>query len=146
MSLKIGSLLIVVGCLFAVVGLGFLPASFGPHPDASLQSAGAILFSAGMVLAASGLYVKSRVWAQSVPASAKSEKKLGRKTCKQCNKQEAVIQCRPHQVPLCTDCLAKHYDFRSCAYIPLERPAASKPPASKPPATKPQARSQSTTA
>jgi hypothetical protein len=141
MSLKFGSWLIGIGCLMAMAGLGFLPAGFGPHQDPSMMSAGAMLFSAGMVVAASGLYVKSRVWSQSAPASAKSEKKSTRKPCKLCGKQEPVIQCRPHQIQLCADCLSKHFDFRSCSYIPLERPASSKAPAAKP-----KARAQTTSA
>jgi hypothetical protein len=26
-----------------------------------------------------------------------------------------------HQLHLCADCLGKHYDFRSCAYVPSTR-------------------------
>jgi hypothetical protein len=124
--LKIGSWLIGIGCLFAMAGLCFLPAAFGPHPESTMLSAGAMLLSAGMVLAASGFYLKARYLAQGAPATAKVEKKGARKPCKLCSKQEAVIQCRAHQMQLCADCLGKHFDFRSCAYIPIERPAASK--------------------
>jgi hypothetical protein len=125
--LKTGSWLIGIGLLFVMTGLGFLPAAFGAHPDSTLLSAGAMLFSAGMVLAAGGFYVKARYWEQGMPASAKaSDKKAGRKPCKLCSKQEAVIQCRAHQMQLCADCLGKHFDFRSCAYIPIERPVTSK--------------------
>lgn len=109
-----------------MAGLCFLPAAFGLHPDSTMLSAGAMLFSAGMVVAASGLYVKARYWAQGVPPTAKVEKKGARKVCKLCSKQEAVIQCRAHQMQLCADCLGKHFDFRSCAYIPIERPVTSK--------------------
>ena len=124
--LKIGSWLIGIGCFFAMAGLCFLPAAFGPHPESTMLSAGAMLLSAGMALAASGFYLKARYLAQGAPATAKVEKKGARKPCKLCSKQEAVIQCRAHQMQLCADCLGKHFDFRSCAYIPIERPAASK--------------------
>ncbi len=135
--MKIGSWLIGIGCCIAFAGLCFLPAAFGPHPDGSMLSAGAMLFSAGMVLAASGMYVKARYWAQSAPATgAKSDKKGTQKPCKLCSKPDALIFCRAHEMQLCADCLGKHFDFRSCVYIPIERPITSKA----------RARSQSTSA
>jgi hypothetical protein len=124
--MKIGSWLIGIGFCFALAGLGFLPAAFGAHQDSAMLSAGAMLLSAGMVLAAVGFYVKARHLAEATPATVKPDKKGARKPCKLCSKPEAVIQCRAHQMQLCTDCLGKHFDFRSCAYIPIERPAASK--------------------
>lgn len=131
MALKIGNWLIGSGCYLAMAGLCFLPAAFGPHRDTSLLSAGAVLFSMGMVLTASGIYVKARHWAQAAPASARHGnarfgKKGGPKVCDLCSKQEAVIQCRVHQLQLCADCLGKHYDFRSCAYVPSTRQGNSK--------------------
>ncbi|MFZ3266139.1 MAG: hypothetical protein WA172_19185 [Terriglobales bacterium] len=125
--MKIGSWLIGIGCCFALAGLCFLPAAFGPHPESTMLNAGAMLLSAGMVLAASGMYMKARSWTQSAPAApAKADKKGVRKPCKLCSKQDALIFCRAHEMQLCADCLGKHFDFRSCVYIPIERPAASK--------------------
>lgn len=126
MALKIGSWLVGVGCCFAIAGLCFLPAAFGLHKDIELLTAGGVLFSAGMVLAASGMYVKARHWAQGVPTSARFGKKGVPKICNLCSKHEALIQCRVHQMQLCADCLAKHYDFRTCAYVPSVPQATSK--------------------
>jgi hypothetical protein len=140
--LKIGSWLIGIGCCFALAGLCFLPAGFGLHPDNALLAAGAMLFSMGMVLAASGFYVKARSFSPAKPATGnananiKTDRKGTRKVCTLCSKQEAVIQCRPHEAQLCGQCVSKHYDYKSCTYIPMPRPAT----------TKEKARSQATSA
>ena len=57
------------------------------------------------------------------PAAAKRTRKPN---CDRCAKDEPVIQCRVHQLHLCGDCLAQHYDFRSCAYVPSTRRATVK--------------------
>ncbi len=121
--MKTASWLIGFGCCVALVGLCFLPAAFGSHPDSAMLSAGAMLFSAGMVMAAGGFYVKARYLSPGGVPAPKATKKAAKKVCKMC-KREAVIQCRPHQMPLCADCLGKHFDFRACCYMPLERPAS----------------------
>ena len=126
MALKIGSWLVGAGCFFAITGLCFLPAAFGLHKDIEVLTAGGVLFSTGMVLAASGMYMKARHWAQGMPIGARLGKKGVPKLCSLCSKHEALIQCRVHKMQLCADCLAKHYDFRECAYVPSVPQAASR--------------------
>ena len=124
--LKIGSWLVGFGCFLAAAGLCFLPAAFGTHPDSSMWSAGAMLFCLGTVMVTCGMYVKARHWAALAPANASPDAKRGRKVCEMCAKNEAVIQCRVHQMQLCANCVSAHYDFRSCAYVPSTRQTNSK--------------------
>ena len=128
MAPKIGSWLIGLGCFFAFAGLCFLPAAFGAHPDNAMLGAGAMVFSLGMVLAACGFYIKARYWAAAgAPASSKSSGARSRTVpCDLCAKQDAVIQCRVHQLQLCAGCVAEHYDFRSCVYVPSVRQGTNK--------------------
>jgi hypothetical protein len=120
MTLKIGSWMIAIGCFVAAAGLCTLPAAFGAQRDAALLDAAAMMFSTGMVLAASGLYMKARYLAEAEPSKARSGK--GRRSvCDACGHNESAIECRVHHVHLCPDCLGKHYDFKSCAYVPATR-------------------------
>jgi hypothetical protein len=86
-----------------------------------------VMISTGMLLIAAGFYVKARAlgtFAASAtpPASGKRSRKS---ICDRCAQEEPVIQCRVHQLHLCADCLSKHYDFRSCAYVPSTRRGTS---------------------
>jgi hypothetical protein len=121
MALKFGSWMIALGCFFALAGLSLFPAAFGTPRDVSVLSAGAMLFSTGMVLAAGGFYAKARHWAESDEPRTRSAAKAKRRTCHQCGTAESAVECRVHHLHLCPDCLAKHYDFRSCAYVPSVR-------------------------
>jgi len=124
MALKIGSWIIGVGCFLAFVGLCFLPAAFGAQRDATELAAGAMVFSTGMVLAAGGFYVKARNQAEAEPSKAISKGR--RKICNLCGDHESAVECRVHHMNLCPDCLGKHYDFKSCAYVPSTRPTHTK--------------------
>ncbi|MGA9639917.1 MAG: hypothetical protein WBQ72_00840 [Terriglobales bacterium] len=128
MPQKIGTWMIAVGCFFAFAGLCFLTAALGSQGDSSLLSAAAMIFSTGMVLAAAGFYFKARSYSELAPAK-KPHLKPNQKLCDQCHKQEAAIHCRVHDLSLCPDCLATHYDFKSCAYVPASRQTAHKPKA-----------------
>jgi hypothetical protein len=121
MSLKFGSWMIAVGCFFAFVGLCFFPAAFTAPRDAAMLGAGAMLFSTGMVLAAAGFYMKARYWAEADPSHARPGGKSKRRICNQCGNNESAVECRVHHLHLCGDCLAKHYDFKVCAYVPSPR-------------------------
>lgn len=126
MAAKIGTWLIAIGSFVAFVGLCFLPAAFGPDPDKSMLSAGAMLFSTGILLVAGALYVKARALGGPTSAStATSAKRTRKASCDRCGQEEPVIQCRVHQIHLCADCLATHYDLRSCAYVPSTRRGAA---------------------
>jgi hypothetical protein len=126
MTLKIGSWLIGVGCFMALAGLFFLPAAFGAERDLSVLAAGAMVFSTGMVLASAGFYMKARYWGEIEGAKPKTNGKNKRKICNVCGTQESAVECRVHNVNLCPECLGKHYDFKSCAYVPSTRPNTSK--------------------
>jgi hypothetical protein len=122
MATKTATWLIAIGSCLAFLGLCALPAAFGPNPDETLLSGGMTILSMGMMLVAGGLYIKARTFPEMLARSSASQTKRGRKpNCDSCGKYEPVIQCRVHQVHLCSDCLGGHYDFRSCAYVPSAR-------------------------
>lgn len=126
MAAKTGTWLIVIGTLIVFVGLCFIPAAFGPSPEKPYLGAGLAIFASGALLAAAGLYIKARFYSeQRGPVHAPAAKRGRRSNCDRCGKNEPAVQCRVHQVHLCSDCLGEHYDFRSCAYIPSTRRAAS---------------------
>jgi hypothetical protein len=126
MALKIGSWIVGVGCFLAFVGLCFLPAAFGVQRDTTEFAAGAMVFSTGMVLAAAGFYMKARYWGEVEGSKSRSSGKAKRKVCNSCGTQESAVECRVHNVNLCPECLGKHYDFKSCAYVPSTRPTSTK--------------------
>ncbi len=128
MTTKTGTVLIAAGALFVFVGLCFLPAAFGHDGDRTLLASGAVIIASGILAMASGVYVKARALGPTTPAEAQASSKRarGKSICDQCAHEEPVIQCRVHQLHLCADCLGKHYDFRSCAYVPSTRRAAPK--------------------
>ncbi|MGA9353558.1 MAG: hypothetical protein WBV46_07695 [Terriglobales bacterium] len=121
MTSKVGNWMIAIGCFVAFAGLCTLPAAFGAQRDTALLSAGAMLFSTGMVLAASGFYMKARYLVESEPSKNRTSGKGHRKVCDICANSESAIECRVHHLHICPDCLGKHYDFKSCAYVPAPR-------------------------
>lgn len=124
MATKIGTWLMATGALIAFVGLCFLPAAFGSGADRTMLGAGAVVVATGILLIAAGFYVKARsLGTEATPVSAPASTKRSRSksSCDQCGQDEPVIQCRVHQIHLCATCLSKHYDFRSCAYVPSTR-------------------------
>ena len=127
MASKTGTWLIGIGCCIAFLGLCALPAAFGPNPDKTLLGVAMTVLSAGMMLVAGGLYLKARSFRVKAVGGDGSQTKRGRKAaCDRCGKNEPAIQCRVHQLHLCSDCLGQHYDFRSCAYVPSTRRSAGK--------------------
>ncbi len=67
------------------------------------------------------LAVKSGTTTASVP---KAQPKRVRGGCDLCGSETPVIHCRVHDIHVCGNCLANHYDFRSCAYVPSTRRTA----------------------
>ncbi len=121
---KLGTGLIVVGSLLALLGLTILPAALTSGEDKTLLNVAVLALSFSMTVIAGGLYLKARSFpVASVPETANT-KRARKGNCDSCGKQEPVIQCRVHQLHLCGDCQAKHYDFRSCAYAPSTRRGA----------------------
>jgi hypothetical protein len=124
---KLGLWAIVGGCLLMVVGLTLLPAASGPHADESIRGLGVSCFSFGAFIGALGLYFKARALQAGTPAPApqKTQPKRVRGGCDLCGSETPVIHCRVHDVHVCGNCLADHYDTRSCAYVPSTRRSAS---------------------
>ena len=127
MSQKTGSWIIAIGAVIMFLGLCFLPALLGPHGDQSLLGAASGMFSFGTLMIAGGIYLKARTL-QGRSGTEKKKQNSGTNgkryrgaSCDLCGKAEPVILCRVHEVHLCADCLAQHYNFRSCAYVPTNR-------------------------
>lgn len=118
---------IVCGCFLMALGLVFTPAAFGEHPDPSILGLGVCAFSFGSLLMAAGFYMKARAVQAGGPANSapKPQAKRIRGGCDLCGSETPVIQCRVHDVHVCGNCVADHYDFRSCAYVPSTRWTAS---------------------
>ena len=127
MATKSSTWMMAVGAFIAFIGLCFLPAAFGSDSDRTMLDAGSVALSTGILLIAGGLYIKARTLGTvAAPVTPPASGKRNRKSiCDRCAQEEPVIQCRVHQLHLCGDCLSKHYDFRSCAYVPSTRRGAS---------------------
>lgn len=119
---KLGTWLIVAGALIGVLGFTVLPAALTSGEDKTLLNISVLALSFAMTAIAGGLYLKARAFpSKTASPEGENNKRSRRTSCDSCGKQEPAIQCRVHQLHLCPDCLAKHYDFRSCAYIPSTR-------------------------
>ena len=131
MSSRTGNWMIAVGAVALVLGLVALPAALGEHVDTSLLTLGACGVSLGSMIAAGGFYLKARVMkapdgSSRAPENPSNHARRVRGGCDVCHGDLPVIHCKVHQVHLCPDCVAKHYDFRSCTYTPSTRGAAPK--------------------
>ncbi|MGH9503958.1 MAG: hypothetical protein ACRD20_13995 [Terriglobales bacterium] len=131
MSSQPGNWMIALGAVGGVVGILMLPAALGQHPDPSLMVLGAFGMSLGSLIAASGIYLKARALhlpgkSVRVPAESKNSARRVRGGCDVCLGDLPVIHCKVHQVHLCSNCLGRHYDFRTCAYAPSTRGANGK--------------------
>jgi ribosomal protein S14 len=126
MSSKFSSSLIFAGVVFAFLGLCVLPAAFGKQPDTATLGLGATIFSLGTLMISAGIYLKAR-WLQSTtPETPTAQDTRGRSGCELCGTEASVVHCKTHQLELCGNCLARHYDNRSCSYVPRYRANASK--------------------
>ena len=122
---KTGTWLIGIGCLIGLFGLTILPAALGSDSDKTMLNICVLAVSLAMMTASAGLYMKARGQGQA-SANESGSKRARKASCDQCGQMEPVILCRVHQLHLCGDCLATHYDFRSCAYVPSTRRSQSK--------------------
>jgi hypothetical protein len=123
--------MLALGAVALFLGILLLPAALGEHLDTSLLALGACGVSLGSMIAASGIYVKARAlespsasgvsWAES-----RSSARRVRGGCDVCHGDLPVIHCKVHKVHLCPDCLARHYDFRTCTYVPSTRRTGTK--------------------
>jgi hypothetical protein len=122
---KASGWLIIGGSVVMMLGLCFLPAAFGPHADESMLAAGVAIFAFGTLTCSGGIYLKARALQSNTTSSAaKAQPKRQRGGCDLCGLEMPVIHCRVHQIHICGNCVADHYDFRSCAYVPSTRRSA----------------------
>ncbi len=126
MTARAGNWLIGVGAITAFLGLCCLPAALREHGDSTLLALGASIFAIGGLLCAAGIYVKARMLQSSGPSAEAEPKRRSRGGCELCGSDVPVIQCRVHQLQLCSTCLAEHYDSRSCSYVPPTRRPATR--------------------
>lgn len=126
MSSRTGNWMMAFGVLVGFVGLCAIPAGLGNHGDRSLLGLGAALFGVGAVMTAAGLYLKALVLGSTTVNNAPStatanSNRRPRGACDLCRKETPVVHCKVHQFHLCAACLAEHYDFRACVYVPSTR-------------------------
>jgi len=127
MSSRTGKWMIAAGALMILAGLCFIPAAFGDHPEADVWGMGIGLFSLGAMTVAAGTYLNARLLHAAIEATGLAkELKRGRGGCELCGNESPIIQCKIHQLHLCGNCQAEHYDLRSCLYVPSNRRVASK--------------------
>jgi hypothetical protein len=119
MPSKISTGFILFGSVAIFSALCVLPAAFAKDAESSLLGVAAGLFSTGALVIASGVYLKARVLqAQAPRPEAPAANAAQRGGCELCGKEAPVVRCKVHQLDLCGSCLARHYDARSCTYIP----------------------------
>jgi hypothetical protein len=121
MSQKLGSFALISGCFLMLVGLAFIPAALSEHQDETILGAGMCAFAFGAFAAAAGMYVKARALQAAAPRGMVAAPQKQRGGCEICKSETPVVLCRVHNVHICGSCLTKHYDFRSCVYIPSTR-------------------------
>jgi hypothetical protein len=126
MGQKLGSVALISGCFMMLLGLSFIPAALAQHQDETILGAGMCAFAFGALLASAGFYVKTRALQSSSSPGTKPQPKI-RGGCDLCGTEVPAIHCRVHHLHICGNCLAQHYDFRSCVYVPsTRRPAPAK--------------------
>lgn len=119
--------MVAAGALGMLMGLACLPSALGGRaPDQGLLGLGVSLFSFAALTVATGMYVKARALQNHPESESAPAKKRVRGGCELCGTEAPVVQCKVHQLQLCGNCLADHYDFRSCAYVPSNRKPAGK--------------------
>ena len=126
MSSKLGGWLVLLGSVVAIGGLLVLPAAARGAADRNLLGVGMSIFAMGALSIAIGVYLKAQDL-QAGPKPVKPEETEKKGGCDRCHAEPPAIQCKVHQVHLCDSCLASHYDFRSCVYVPSTRRVTLKP-------------------
>jgi hypothetical protein len=131
MTSRAGNWMIAVGVVVALVGLCLLPAALGEHAESSLLGLGAAVFSLGALAISAGIYLKAQALrpqaASEKPTQGENANRRPRGACDLCRQEAPVVHCKVHQFHLCAACLAEHYDFRACVYVPSTRRTESKP-------------------
>jgi len=131
MPSRVGNWMIVVGVLVGLIGLCVLPAAFGERGESNLLGVAGTLFGMGALAAAAGFYLNGQALHSKAgtggPARAAGDSgRRPRGACDLCRAEAPAVHCKVHQLHLCGKCLAEHYDFRSCVYVPSTRRTESK--------------------
>ena len=130
MASKLSSVLIGFGCLLMLLGLVMLASGLSQGSDESIKGAGICGFSFGALVTAAGIYGKAKaVQASGSVAVALAKPQPTKKQpggCDLCGTETPAIMCRAHQLHMCATCLTRHFDARSCVYMPSSRRPASK--------------------
>src|SRR5574337_1549216 len=125
MPLKAGNSFIAIGVVGVFAGLLCLPAALHDGMDGNVLGIAMALFSAGMLVVAAGVYLNARQLApqagarSTAPNPATAARPRG--GCDLCGTEAPVVLCKTHELHMCGSCLARHYDVRSCAYVPTTR-------------------------
>jgi len=130
MQSKIANGMMGVGAVGIFLGFLTMLAGRGDHPDSTILMMGACALSLGSLLTAAGMYVKAKYVHASFPANRTSPKPQTRRIrggCDICQGNIPLIYCRVHQIHMCADCTAEHFDPRSCAYVLSSRRQVQKP-------------------
>ena len=124
MARKLSLVLIILGGLLVLLGLTFLASGLAQSQDESISGVGICTFSLGALICTTGVYLRARAAQAAAPASSKPQPQpKARGGCDLCGVESPAVMCRVHQLHLCPHCLAKHYDTRSCIYVPSTRRA-----------------------
>jgi hypothetical protein len=126
MGQRLGGVALISGCFLMLLGLSFIPAALAQHQDETILGAGICAFAFGAFISAAGFYVKTRALQGTSSPGIRPQQKV-RGGCDLCGTDIPAILCRVHHLHICGNCLAQHYDFRSCVYVPsTRRPAPAK--------------------
>lgn len=128
MGSKASTTLIWLGCLMMLSGLVLLASALSQGQDQSIAGGGICAFAFGSLVTAGGIYTKARVLqaANAGANPAKSQPKQSRGGCDLCGTEVPAVMCRTHQLHLCPTCLTRHFDTRTCLYLPSTRRPAAK--------------------
>lgn len=131
MGSKLSSFAIIAGCFLILLGLSFLPAAFS-NKDHAILGAGLCAVAFGAMWISGGLYLKANSLKNEVgDGGPKPQSQPARGGCDLCGTESPVIHCRVHQIHICGECVGRHYDFRSCVYVPSTRRSAPAKPATR---------------
>jgi hypothetical protein len=130
MGQKFGSFALVSGCSLMLIGLALVPAALAQHEDETILGGAICAFAFGAFAAAAGFYLKARMLNGTAPRGVATPQKQ-RGGCEVCKSEAPVIHCRVHNLHMCGNCLPRHYDFRSCVYVPSTRRSNPLKPAAR---------------
>lgn len=130
MGSKLSSFAIIAGCFLILLGLSLLPAAFS-NKDQTILGAGICCVAFGAMCISGGLYLKAKSLQKVAAAGGPKPQTSARGGCDLCGTDSPVINCRVHQIHICGECVGRHYDFRSCVYVPSTRRSAPAKPAAR---------------